>query len=730
MLSSKNIKVIFPIVFFSLYLSTFYGQEPIKTATPTPTPTPEIVGENLDNEVLKIDTNLIQTGVTILDKKGQFVEKLRKEDFELKVDGKAVTLSFFEAVVGNRSVLSPQKTEVPENKNVVPTSSAERSRTIMFVVDDLHLNFEGHKRTKDLIIKFVENELKPDDQLAIISTSGKIGFLQQFTDDKEVLKEAVERLNYNRNYSAADRMNPPMSEYEALLIDRLDPEVTNIFAQIIVREIPGYDLESAKTQVRSRASTILFQARVVTQNTLSVLEQSIRRSAQIPGRKTVFFLSDGFVVDSQNSDYSNRLQKITDAASRSNTVIYSFDVKGLEAGFPEGTSASSTSTGYRVQSGERFEIQDGMSAFAENTGGRFINNTNDLQTAVGKALAEASGYYLLAWEPESETEPKDKLRKIEVSVKGRPDLQVRLQNGYFSKVIAAKTQIEAKPPSPEAIVETQLITAAKSQAAQSNLPTSMVLNYLEMPGEGSSLSTSLQIKNKDLSFTNETDKTFAKVDFLGVIYNSDGKREGYFRDRITVSFSSQAANKGEQPDMLHNFQTKLKPGLYQVRVATRDVKSGLLGNSIQWIKIPDLSNKKLALSSLLIGERFNDVRQKQVSAGVDSSQIGAGMSVDRRFSRNSNLRYLIFIYNALRGKNSTDLPNVTIQTQLYRDGKIIMDGQPRPLPTDGQDLERLFYAAEIPLSALQVGKYELQIIVQDKIANLSSSRKVKFEVRQ
>lgn len=729
MLSDRNIKTIFLIIFFSLNLSNLFGQEPVKTTTPTPTP--EIVGENLENEVLKIDTNLIQTGVTVLDKKGQFVEKLKQEDFELKVDGKPVTLSFFEAIIGNQSVVNTENKAVVENTNTPLASLIERGRTIMFVVDDLHLNFEGHKRTKDLILKFIENELKSNDLLAIISTSGKIGFLQQFTDDKMVLQEVVERLNYNRNYSAADRMNPPMSEYEALLIDRLDPEVTNIFAQIIVREIPGSDVESAKTQVRSRASNILFQARTVTNNTLSVLEQSIRRSAQMPGRKTVFFLSDGFIVDPQNSDYSNRLQRITDAASRSNAVVYSFDVKGLEAGFPEGTSASSTSTGYRVQSGERFEVQDGMSAFAENTGGRFINNTNDLQTAVSEAFVETSGYYLLAWEPDTEVTPNDKLKKIEVSVKGRPDLQVRLQNGYFSQnVVAEKKPVEAKPQTPETVVETQLITAAKSQATQNNLPTAMVLNYLEMPNEGSSLSTSLQIKNKDLAFTNEVDKTFAKVDFLGIIYNAKGKREGHFRDRITVSFKPESVNKGEQPDMLHNFQTKLKPGLYQVRVATRDVKSGLIGNAVQWIKIPDLSNKKLALSSLLLGERFNDFQQKQVSSLNDSIQISAGMSVDRKFSRNSNLRYLVFIYNASRGKSATDLPTITIQTQLFREGKTIMNGQLRPLSTEGQDLDRLFYAAEIPLSSLSMGRYEIQITVQDCLANSSLSQKVKFEVKQ
>src|SRR5688500_20263205 len=45
------------------------------------------------------------------------------------------------------------------------------------------------------------------------------------------------------------------------------------------------------------------------------------------------------------------------------------------------------------------------------------------------------------------------------------------------------------------------------------------------------------------------------------------------------------------------------PGLYQVRVAARDALSGRVGTAKSWIQIPDLSAKKLTLSSLRSEER-------------------------------------------------------------------------------------------------------------------------------
>ncbi|HLL77354.1 MAG TPA: hypothetical protein VK421_19020, partial [Pyrinomonadaceae bacterium] len=49
-------------------------------------------------DVLRVDTELVQTDVAVFDKSGKFVEGLRPEQFEVKVDGQVVPVSFFERV--------------------------------------------------------------------------------------------------------------------------------------------------------------------------------------------------------------------------------------------------------------------------------------------------------------------------------------------------------------------------------------------------------------------------------------------------------------------------------------------------------------------------------------------------------------------------------------------------------------------------------------------------------
>src|SRR5215211_826012 len=49
-------------------------------------------------DVVRVNTELVQTAVTVLDKKGNFVEGLQREQFELTVDGKTRPVAFFERV--------------------------------------------------------------------------------------------------------------------------------------------------------------------------------------------------------------------------------------------------------------------------------------------------------------------------------------------------------------------------------------------------------------------------------------------------------------------------------------------------------------------------------------------------------------------------------------------------------------------------------------------------------
>ena len=60
------------------------------------------------DDVLRIRTELVQTDVMVFDKQGRFVEGLGPEQFELSLDGKAQSISFFERVTAGSSAEAAQ----------------------------------------------------------------------------------------------------------------------------------------------------------------------------------------------------------------------------------------------------------------------------------------------------------------------------------------------------------------------------------------------------------------------------------------------------------------------------------------------------------------------------------------------------------------------------------------------------------------------------------------------
>lgn len=668
----------------------------------------------------------------VFDKQGRFVNGLTKENFELRIDGKPRPIQAFEQVTAG----SDEETQLAAARgattiNLKRPAPLDRGRIIFFYIDDFHMNLEGVVAARKVINNFLDKQMGQNDQVAITSATGQIGFLQQLTTDRMVLHKALERVTPG-NYSVRDIERPPMSEYQAMLIERGgDGVMFDYFVTETIRQNPGLNRLTAGQIVRGRAQALQSQAERVNSNTLSGLESLVRSARNLPGRKLVFFLSGGFLIDTRRSSVINKLRNVTTAAANSGVVIYSMDTRGLvaslqdastEAAFdPGGQLAGATST-----FGELSATQDPLNALAVDTGGKALFNTNDLTQGLAPAIKETSTYYLLAWKPDAET--SGRFRQLEVKLVNRPDLSVRVRKGFFDvdpaepAVEAKKKPKEAPPVKTAAATLREVVTAAYPERA---LPISMSVDYYDVPEKGSTLSTSINLPGEFLSFGQQPDgKIQAIVDLSGVYYDEKGKPQANFLERITTTAPTLEATKGYNADIIFNYPAKLPPGLYNVRAAARDEKSGRVGSAHAWIEVPDLTKKQLTMSSVLLGERMLTVTS--VSDNNDSSPVA--LSASHRFKRDSTLRFLVFVYN-MAPSPADQKPDVAVQVQVLRDDQPVITTAVRKLNTEGvTDMTRLPYAAEMPMSDLGPGRYVLQVSVIDRVAKQSTTRKTHFDV--
>jgi len=563
---------------------------------------PEPAGEAQD--VIKFETSLVQTDVMVFDKAGRPVTDLRPEQFQLKINNTPREISFFEAVrSGGFSGQSDTNAGQPNAAQPgAPKSDAQR-RAIIFFVDDLHLAPDSLARTRKALLEYIDRGIADTDLVAITSPSGQVGFLQQFTANKDALRSAVSRLNYRTN-TKLDMDKPPMSEYIAMKIREGDEQALIYYIQEIQKQncirtrggvICSVTPQGARQMAKNRANEIVVEAAPTAADTLRLLEGLMRTAAQLPGRKLVFVISDGFYLTDTKTGSIDKIKRVTDAAGRAGVVIYTLDARGIVSDsidIVNNKPIDSKGMLVGASMGEISASQDGLNALAADTGGQALLNTNlPMHQWVQKVLDETSNYYLLAWKPDNEEQKRGKFKHIDVSIVGRPDLKVRLRTSYFkSAALPLLTTKKKSDKDPAKARDDDMRIVIDTPVSQREIPTEVDLRFVQMPGFGTRVVATISIDDAALTFEPTDGKSSADVDIGGILYDDKGKPIDSFVGRLRIfPKSSIAAGSGtREKRSIYRFSTLVPGGLYQVRVGIRDLKSSRLGSAMDWIKVPKI----------------------------------------------------------------------------------------------------------------------------------------------
>jgi VWFA-related protein len=704
------------------------------------------------DEVLRVTTELVQTDVSVFDRDGKFVDNLRADQFELKVDGKPQPVSFFERVVAGSVDEDAQIAAArgDSRKGTAAPVPLDRGRLVIFFIDDFHLSQPSLLKAKAMLSRFIDTRLGQNDLMAIAAASNQLGFLSQLTDDKSVLHTAASRLAL-REQRDVDMDRPQMNVVQAIAIDENRPDVLDYFVDQTIKENPAFSAtspEAARQQaalyVRRRAAQIIDIHSSVVTRTLESLRGVMKTFEQTPGRKLVYFASDGFALELNRSGTYDRLRQVTDAAVRSGAVVYTVDARGLGAQLADLPRADDNSspdpTGRLAGAGLSMTAasQEPLRTIAGETGGRAILNTEAVEAGVAKALKDTSVYYLLAWKPEREENRGGKFRRIDVSVRSRSDLTVLVQRGFYATPPAEpKRRDEAKAGASDAAAPAaatpapdprarELFAALRSPLPRAGLPTALTLNYAKSKDAGLVLTASVQVEIEATKSAAGGALPTDRVEILVAIYDDQGKvvYTNNPRRGITPKDASVAI-----PDVYRIFfpiQTLIKPGLYQVRVASRDPKNSRTGSASQWIEVPDVGKGGFTLSSVFLGVRPAVTTAEDAKAEAAAPQVL--VVADRRFARDTPVRFLVYAYNAATAP-AEGKPDVAVQVQVFRDDQPVITTPLRKLDVEGlTEFSRLPYAAEVSMRGVLAGRYVLRVTAIDRVAKASVSQSVKFFV--
>jgi VWFA-related protein len=345
---------------------TVFGQQ---TAPPAPPAGAQAQGQR--PPVFRGGTESVRVDVTVVDRKGNPVTDLTKDDFEIREDGVPQAVETIKLIQATG--------EAPDDDMSLPIRSPEHAaveaarddiRVFVIFWDEYHIGqFVPAIRGRDVLNDFVQSAFGPTDLVALMDQLTPADGIR-FTRDHRALAEQVHKLQ---------------GRFGVYLPVRSAVEEAQMYQM--------RDIERLRSQV-----------------TATALESTIAFLGQIKeGHKAIIFVSQtiGRVGDNPADNY-NWLDGVIRLANANNTTIYTLDPRGLDM---------------------NNRVSDILLSLAENTGGRQFSG-NVTGSALRTVVKEASAFYLLGYR--SDKNPTDgKFHKIAVHVK-RPGVDVKARNGYYA----------------------------------------------------------------------------------------------------------------------------------------------------------------------------------------------------------------------------------------------------------------------------------------------------------
>lgn len=687
-----------------------------QTSMPVPRPTPPA-----DDDVVKISTNLIQIDVTVTDSKGKPITDLKPDEIQIFENGQKQKVTNFSFVSGEVKVATPNKTagnDKLKNAPILPSAPVRPEnvrRTIAIVVDDLTMSFSSIAWVQKGLKKFVDEQIQPGDLVAIIRTGGGIGALQQFTTDKRQLYAAVDKIKFN-----------PAGTGRIAAFDSLQAMQTLQESSIKKKPSDGRDLSDEERQIEESTGSKPdqfdgereaneYRSSVFATGTLGALNFIVKGMNDLPGRKSVMLLSDGFEIYSRSArtlsqapNVVTSLQRLTDLANRSSVVIYSMDTRGLVV--PVGLLAEDNTYGMsdvdvdalkEARYNSIGDKQDGLKYLAKETGGFAVINQNNINAGLRKVLNDQS-YYLVGYEPDDETfDPKRRrYNKFEVKV-SRPGAKVRYRSGFYG---VSEEQIASAKPTPSS----GILRALTSPFTVNDITVRMNPVFAKDDKVGTFLKTFINVDAGDITFEKNNDSYKASFDLVAMTFGANGivvdERARNYTITLTDAQQKQVTARG----LVFTFQLPIeKAGGYQVRLAVRDIASGRVGSANQFVDIPKIKDK-LILSGLVLENLVED------NAGVKKPTDPQWDTSVRRFRSGSVLRFAYDVYNPRL--DSTGKPTLKYRYRLFRDGAAVFEAGPTAVSKfTSQETRSFTTTGGIKLGEQLVpGDYVLQLEVIDE----------------
>ena len=654
-----------------------------------------------------VEVTIVEVPVTVVDRAGNPITGLTRENFEVYDDGKRAPIEYFEVVDLATVTAAPGRPIPPV---------AYRNFLLLFDFANSRPGTIG--RAQAAAREFVGANLTERDLVgvAVYSPSKGLRILTSFTADRALVRSAIEGMTSSVEFRVADplllfpaeRMAAPLSPGGGGSGPVAEAKAEG--EREYIEERQAYDRATKAAQDSELTSRIRSQL----QNFGGVA----RALDGLKGQKQIVLLSEGFdprfitgrqEISGQKAQEENAaiasgeiwkvdsderygsasgVREINDMAAlfkRSDVRLHAIDIKGLrsEVDAREGVQKSSNEALFMV---------------TKPTGGTVFKNANDLGSNFQSLLKRQQIIYLLGITSKSSGKPgKFHTLKVKTTTRGA---EISHRSGYH----------EASPRSNDLERTLSLAEILVTDAQVTEVPLTVFATAAPGPGAAARVPVVVDIGGakllEGLTGANATANIFVYA------FDEQNQVRDFMQQRVVLD----VAKTGEtlrKTGVRYVGALNLNPGKYAIKALVRVDETGRTGFLRTDLNVPTYTERSV-LPPLAMGDATSWITLLSPTRGEDASSIlSVGPqpfvpSSPARIDAGSPLRFALMVYRM----SIADLgvtPVVVSADGSTRDAAVSLVGRTQP---DSVGLTKLVF--EFKPDGLQQGRYDLRLLVTPK----------------
>jgi GWxTD domain-containing protein len=246
----------------------------------------------------------------------------------------------------------------------------------------------------------------------------------------------------------------------------------------------------------------------------------------------------------------------------------------------------------------------------------------------------------------------------------------------------------------------------------------------------------LQIKNKDVTFTTKDGVAKGVVNILGKVSTITHKTVQTFEDTVEVTQPAELLQKTLEKQSVYWKALPLRPGAYRVDIAIKDVNNpdhlGIYGKSLI---VPKYDDEKLGTSTLILADTMYAVPSQTIGTGnfiIGNTYVRPRVSQNPatpvKFTRDQKLNCWMQVYNlGVDDKTKSNSATVTYEIRDTASDKVLLETSEESKNLSAHS-DQLTMERSVALAGLQPGKYKMTIRINDAISKQEIAQSAPFVV--